>query len=142
MLCCVVLCCVVLCCVVLCSGIVRWRIYLSRGLLGTSQLFLRQDTISTLQFHGCPRKPRQPKIKFLQCIVYHSFWLVTRVLGGIFGKNWMARKNYKKTGVFYGKTHFLHLQTYNLYVKKKTWRKDEQRTTKAIQKMGRLGHYR
>ena len=43
-LCCVVLCCVVLCCVVLCSGIVRRRIYLSRGLLGTSQFFLRQDT--------------------------------------------------------------------------------------------------
>ena len=43
-LCCVVLCCVVLCCVVLCSGSVLGEMYLSRGLLRTSQFFLRQDT--------------------------------------------------------------------------------------------------
>ena len=78
-------CCVVLCCVVLCSGIVLGEMYLSRGLLRTSQFFLRQDT--TLHSNSTvAQQSRGTKNKFSIASIIMQILYLSRVRDGFLGE--------------------------------------------------------
>ena len=53
-----------MCCVVLCSGIELGEIYLSRGLLRTSQFFLYQDTTLHSNFTVAQESRGNQKLNF------------------------------------------------------------------------------
>ena len=84
-LCCVVLCCVVLCCVVLCSGIVLGEVYLSRGLLRTSQFFSRQNTTLHSNF-TVAQQSRGTKNKISIANIIIQILYLSRVCGRFWGK--------------------------------------------------------